>query len=280
VATVSDLHLGEEECGRYDGLDLGPVLRVTPGEPPYPMTMARAAASEVAALAPDAVVAKGDITAGGRVEELSAFLDIFQPLFGDRLHLAKGNHDVATGSDLPPWPPLTSVALPGVRLALLDTSISGEASGRVTEEALDWLDAMAAEGDGRPILAFGHHPLYDPGSPVGGIDPDASDGMVEVFARRRALAGYFAGHTHRNRVRRFSHSGDVPWAEVSAVKDFPGAWAEYRVYEGGILQVFHRISSPEALAWTDRTRAMFGGLYPSYSMGTIDDRCFAIWPRA
>jgi hypothetical protein len=64
------------------------------------------------------------------------------------------------------------------------------------------------------------------------------------------------------------------------VKDFPGAWAEYRVYEGGILQIVHRISSAEALAWTERTRAMFGGLYPSYSMGTIDDRCFAIWPRA
>ena len=35
------------------------------------------------------------------------------------------------------------------------------------------------------------------------------------------------------------------------MKDFPGSWAEYRVFEGGILQVHHRISTPDALAWTD-----------------------------
>jgi Icc protein len=81
-------------------------------------------------------------------------------------------------------------------------------------------------------------------------------------------------------VQRFPATGEVPWAEVSATKDFPGAWAEYRVFEGGILQVLHRISAPDALAWSERTRAMFGGLYPAYSFGQLDERCFAIWPRA
>ena len=28
VATVNDLHFGEVECGRIDGLDIGPVLSV------------------------------------------------------------------------------------------------------------------------------------------------------------------------------------------------------------------------------------------------------------
>jgi hypothetical protein len=63
------------------------------------------------------------------------------------------------------------------------------------------------------------------------------------------------------------------------VKDFPGAWAEYRVFEGGILQVLRRVSTPAALAWTDRTRAMFGGLYADYSFGRLEDRCFPIPPR-
>ena len=71
-------------------------------------------------------------------------------------------------------------------------------------------------------------------------------------------------------------TGDVPWAEIGATKDYPGVWAEYRIYEAGILQVVHRISSPEALSWTERTRAMFGGLYPSYSFGTLGDRCFPV----
>ena len=64
--------------------------------------------------------------------------------------------------------------------------------------------------------------------------------------------------------------------EVACVKDFPGAWAEYRVFEGGILQVHRRIASPEALAWSEKCRALFGGLYPQYAFGELGDRCFAI----
>jgi 3',5'-cyclic-AMP phosphodiesterase len=95
-------------------------------------------------------------------------------------------------------------------------------------------------------------------------------------ARRPRIVGYFAGHTHRNRVRRFSATGDVPWVEVACVKDFPGAWAEYRVYEGGILQVFRRISAPDALAWSEKTRDMYAGLYEVYAFGALADRCFPI----
>ena len=109
-----------------------------------------------------------------------------------------------------------------------------------------------------------------------GINPDDSERLVEVVARRPRIRGYFAGHTHRNRVRRFEASGDVPFVEVAGVKDFPGVWAEYRVFEGGILQVVRRASSPEALAWSERTRDMFGGLYGDYALGALADRCFAI----
>ena len=51
------------------------------------------------------------------------------------------------------------------------------------------------------------------------------------------------------------------------------------VFEGGVLQVHRRISTPEALDWTERTRVMFGGLYPQYAFGSLEDRCFAIRPR-
>lgn len=277
VATVSDLHLGETECGVYAGVDLGPVMRSAPGEPPYPETMSRAAANEIAAAAPDAVVAKGDLTASGTAEQLELFLACFGARFGDRLHYVKGNHDVA-GDDPFDAPEARAVDLPGVRLALLDTSVAGRSSGDLSPAQLEWLDRVGADAadDGRSVLVFAHHPPDSAASPVGGIAPDASRRLVEVFARRPALVGWFAGHTHRNRVHRLAVTGAVPWAEVSATKDFPGAWAEYRVYEGGILQVVHRISSPEALDWTERTRAMFGGYYPGYSFGTLGDRCFPV----
>ena len=97
-----------------------------------------------------------------------------------------------------------------------------------------------------------------------------------MVARRPAIRGYFTGHTHRNRVRRFEATAEVPWVEVACVKDFPGAWAEYRVHEAGILQILHRISQPEALVWSERTRHMYEGLYEDYAFGSLADRCFEI----
>ncbi len=277
VATVSDVHIGETECGRYEGVNLGPPLKSEPGEPPYPETMARAAAAELAERELDALVVKGDLTGQGATAELATFLDIFAGPFGDRLHWVNGNHDVSSRSELGPRPATELVTVPGATLALLDTAVPGQTGGRVTEEQLAWLDDLGADTfDGSPVLVFGHHPLFDHASFTAGINAEDSDRLVEVFARRPSLAGYFAGHTHRNLVRRLPATGDVPWAEVGATKDYPGVWAEYRVYEGGILQIVHRISSPEALSWTDRTRAMFGGLYPSYSFGALADRCFPV----
>ena len=279
VATVSDLHIGETECRHYEGVNLGPPLRSEPDEPPYPETMARAAAEEMAAENVDVVVAKGDLTGRGAAEELATFLDVFGSAFGDRLHWTNGNHDVSKASELPPGdrPPTELVAVAGARLALLDTSVPAETGGRVTEEQLAWLDDLGADvADTTPVLVFGHHPLYDHTAFTAGIDSADSDRLVEVFARRLALVGYFAGHSHRNSVRRLPATGDVPWAEIGATKDYPGVWAEYRIYEGGILQVVHRISSPVALDWTERTRSMFGALYPSYSFGRLADRCFRV----
>ena len=283
VATVNDVHFGETACGVVAGSDVGPVLRTEPGEPPYPEVMNRAAVAEMAALAggagPDAVVVKGDLTAEGTEAEYRAFLSCYAPAFGDRLHHVRGNHESYHHARFAAVP-TAEVVVPGATLAILDTSCDGAASGQVSAHQLDWLDELGARAD-TPVLVFGHHHVWAPGSksrPPGyfGIHPDDSEALVKVVARRPSLVGYFAGHTHRNRVRRFPATGDVPWAEISAVKDFPGAWAEYRVFEGGILQVVRRVSSPEALAWTDRTRAMYGGRYPEYSFGRLEDRCFAI----
>jgi 3',5'-cyclic-AMP phosphodiesterase len=278
VATVNDLHFGEAECGRIEGFDIGPVLTAEPGDDPYPEVMNRAAVAEISAREPAAVVAKGDLTSGGTGAEYQAFLDCYRPAFGERLHWVGGNHDGRLG-------PLPSVEvnLQGVTLAILDTTMPGAASGRLDGDQLVWLDDLAARAD-RPVLVFGHHHAFDPAShnrpaTYFGINPDDSERLVNVVARRPRLVGYFAGHTHRNRVRRFQATGDVPWVEVACVKDFPGTWAEYRVFEGGILQVHRRIAEPKALAWSERCRSMLAGLYPQYAFGGMGDRCFPISPR-
>lgn len=276
VATVNDLHFGETECGRFDlpGVEIGPVLQAEPGADPYPEVMNRAAVAEIAARRPDAVVAKGDITDASRAEEWDAFFDLYGSAFGDRLWWIRGNHDC----ERPPVEP-RRVDLPGVTLALLDTVVAGRPSGRLDGDQLAWLDQLGADAD-RPVLVFGHHHCWMPDSrsrpdTYFGLHPDDSDALVEVVARRPRLVGYFAGHTHRNRARRFAATGRVPWVEVACVKDFPGMWAEYRVFEGGILQIGRRIARPDAVAWSERCRAMIFGQYPGYAFGRLEDRCFA-----
>lgn len=280
VATVNDVHFGEVECGRIDDHPDGPIQRSLPDEPPYPDTMNRAAVDEIAAIAPHAVIVKGDLSADGQPEEWAAFEDCYRPAFGPLLHVVRGNHDAYQGQQQ--YAGDQFITLPGVAVALLDTVIPWQTTGTLRPDQLEWLDTVAAEAD-RPVLVMGHHqqwlgtPDAHRGDDYFGLHPDASDALADVFARRPALVAYTAGHTHRHR-RRFMPCG-APSIEVGCVKDFPGTWAEYRVYEGGITQVVHRISAPAALAWSERCRHLysdFGVDYETYALGTLEDRCCTI----
>jgi predicted phosphodiesterase len=241
--------------------------------------MNRGAVAEIVAADPGAVVVKGDLTSSGTEPEYAAFRSVYEGAFGERLTVVRGNHESYNHAEFAAHPH-QEVTLPGVTLAVIDTSVDGSPAGSVTAGQLEWLDELGARAD-RPVLVFGHHHLGDPASPekadrTFGIDLDASAALLAVVARRPRLRGYFAGHTHRNRVRRFGPTGERPWVEVACVKDYPGAWAEYRVHESGILQIVHRTSSPDALAWTEQTRHMYAGLYHDYAFGSLADRCFTI----
>jgi 3',5'-cyclic-AMP phosphodiesterase len=283
IATVNDVHFGEEECGVVDGLDMGPVLRAAPGADPYPEVMNRAAIAEMATIDPDVVIVKGDLTCNGTDAEYAAFLAAYEPAFGERLVHVRGNHDGYHGGTYAAFP-TQRIDLPGATLAVLDTTDPGRTPGRITPEQAEWLDDVAASA-GQAVLVFGHHHPWSPDSaerPEGyfGILPDSADRLVDVVARHPNVLGYFAGHTHRNRVRHFSATGDRPWVEVACVKDYPGTWAEYRVFEGGVLQVHRRISTPEAMAWSEATRHMYAGTYAEYALGDLSDRCFAMPTRS
>lgn len=279
VATVNDVHFGETVAGHVDGVTEWATFSVEEGEPPYPETMNGAAVEEIAAIEPDAVVAKGDLTSTGTHEEYDRFLEVYGGAFGDRLLHVRGNHESYHRLPVATWPTQERV-LPGVILALVDTSADGEVNGHLDVDQLEWLDELGQRAD-RPVLVFGHHPVWNPTEEprhdhTFGLVPGDTEALAEVFGRRDALVGYFAGHTHRNRVVRLPAAGDIPFVEVASVKDFPGSWAEYRVFEGSILQIHRRISRADALAWTERTRGMFGGAYPEYSRGRLAERCFEL----
>lgn len=282
IATVNDVHFGETICGLVgDDPDQPDVFSSLPGEDPYPETMNAAVIEEMRAAEPDLVVVKGDLTSSGTLDEYERFLEVYGSAFpGDRMIHIRGNHDTYHGGTYADFGPQRR-DVDGATVALIDTSRLHRKNGYVSKEEAEWLDDVGAGAD-RPVLVMGHHHIWPPtskkrSSDYYGIVPDDSERLIETFVRRPALAGYFAGHTHRNKVRRFPPlTGRRPWVEVACVKDFPGAWAEYRVFEGGILQVVHRARGEEALRWTERTRGMFGGLYPQYAFGALDERCFRV----
>jgi 3',5'-cyclic AMP phosphodiesterase CpdA len=161
---------------------------------------------------------------------------------------------------------------------VLDTVQPGSDRGRLSADQLEWLDVLANES-ADPVLVFGHHHPWDPSShdrseTYFGINPDDSEALCALITRREAIAGYFAGHTHRTRMRQFPQARNVPIVEIACVKDYPGAWAEYRVYDGGYVQLTRRIERPDAMAWTEQTRGMFAGLYRDYALGELAHRCF------
>jgi len=278
IATANDVHFGEVECGRLaDAPEVGPILRSPPGAPPYPQTMNRAAVAEITVLSPDAVVVKGDLTHVGTEAEYAAFLDAYGVL-GDRLHHVRGNHDAMTDPTMAVEGAPYAVALDGVTLAVLDTVIPGSDRGQLAGDQVAWLDDLA-EATSDPVLVFGHHHVWDldadhRSATYFGINPDDSEQLAAVVGLHENLVGYFAGHTHRNRVRRFEPARRVPFCEIGCAKDYPGSWAEYRVYDGGYTQVVRRIAAPAAMAWTEQTRVMYSGLYRDYALGGLHERCF------
>lgn len=273
VATANDVHFGETECGRTGdpATDaIGPVLRAAPGDPPYPEVMNRAVVDEMLTLDPDVVVVKGDLTDTGKAEEYAAFLGCYGRL-GARMHHVRGNHDAMRDPELARQDAPYAVALDGVTLAVLDTAVPGRVGGALGPHQRGWLDDLATATPD-PVLVLAHHPAYHPDLDYG-LLPDDFAGLVELVRRRENVVGYLAGHTHTNQVLRDPRAR-VPLVEVACAKDFPGAWAEYRIHEGGYTQVMRRVSRPDARAWSERARHMIQDLYRDLVLGALDDRCF------
>ncbi len=89
--------------------------------------------------------------------------------------------------------------------------------------------------------------------------------LVDELAAANPATLIVAGHTHRN--RRYPVRG-LTVSEVGSTKDYPGVWAGYSIYEGGIRQVVYRVAEPAAIAWTELTRRALGGIWGLVEPGT------------
>ncbi len=286
-ATISDCHVGE----RW----VGPLRRFHDPRPrpgglaPYTVRCVEAALAEAESWGAGLLVAKGDLTAKGDPEELYRVADLLRTATVP-VEVILGNHDVrwstaagtvmaSTGLSVAQAPHARD--LPGVRLLLGHSPLPDRHTGAVSAADAAGLAELArdAAARDRPVVVALHHPPrrwpvqhYYPPS----IRWSDSTRLLEGLAAANPATLLVAGHTHRN--RRYQVQG-LTVAEVGSTKDYPGQWAGYSVYEGGISQTVYRVEAATAIAWTETTRRAMAGVWGWWSPGRLSDRCWTLeWP--
>lgn len=277
-ATVSDTHVGMEGFGFWPHV----VDPVAASEPP-PEQCLRAALAEARAWGAQLVVAKGDLTQHGIVEEATTVASILAAC-GVPVEAFVGNHEVTDGAyDLAPAFAAAGIGLvqrdtrvrdvPGLRLVLFDSTVPNRHVGSYERHGADVPDAVG-EATGAAMVLTHHPPMPLPVPyfwPPGVPSPEAGR-FLDRVASANPRTWLTAGHTHRHRRRM---RGSVVITEVGSTHDYPGTWAGYVVHEGGVRQVVRRVAAPEAIAWTEATRRTVLGAWGRWSPGGISDRCFS-----
>jgi Icc protein len=279
---------------------------------PYWRFMSQAAVAEAKARGCTLLLANGDVTAEARpaeVAEARAMLDAFGVLGGAR-HLGpdddpayfvtRGNHDRLHTGDLyagcsgseakdcyrdafaasyEPGSSHFSVTVgtgrARYRFVGLDSN-DGQATGVFPEGELDYLAEQLAHGDA--TIPLFHHPASDLAEALtippftGSLDQADAKAFRDLVAQHDNVAGVYAGHTHRNIRARSTETGNLPFFEGAAVKEYPGGYTVVRLYETGYLVNFYKTAAPECRAWSERSRGEYLGLYPYYTLGGLADR--------
>lgn len=234
----------------------------------------RAAVEALVALAPDAVVCSGDLTATATDAEFVAAQELLAPLV-DHLPFVviPGNHDVYTGESVGrfgryfeagPYP--LRRRLGPVEVIAVDVSRAGWlSSGLAPDDQLRALDAALGEGD-TPALVMVHYPLRGRrGEPYGPWTRNLTNAaaLEAVLTRHPRVAAVLHGHEHHGfRTELVAEGRRIPIYNpgASGYAHLPakGRTAHFNVYEvdaTGIVAV-------ERYAWDgERFRPEAGGAY-------------------
>ena len=229
VATVNDVHFGEDGVRDPRGPRRGPDLPVRARRAePYPEVMNRGAIAEMAAIDPDARGGEGRPHLRRHRRGVRAVPRRLRARVRRPARPRPRQPRRLLRRDLRRRRRPQRVDLPGVTLAVLDTTDPGHTPGRVTASSSAWLDDLAARRPTGRCSLFGHHHVWSPDSapaarrPTSASTPTPRSGSSAVVARHPGILGYFAGHTHRNRVRRFRSTGDRPVGRGGLREGLPG----------------------------------------------------------
>ncbi|MFQ6397907.1 metallophosphoesterase [Nocardia sp. KC 131] len=152
---------------------------------------------------PDAILLTGDVTDSGSPDQ---YAEARMALKADiPVYAIPGNHDdrAAFRATLLGEPasnaPINHAHRVGeLTVALMDSSIPGEPSGRLSDETYDWLrGVLAAAPADAPVLLALHHPPAHLFSPViDKISLAEPDRLAEVVAGDKRIVGVVTGHAH------------------------------------------------------------------------------------
>ena len=196
VAQITDMHIRPSGKKAYGVVDTEAMLR--------------AAVSSLLAESrlPNLVIASGDLTDCGLVEEYELLRDILQPL-PMPVYLIPGNHDQRENLRLVfggnGYLPMNGEFLhytvedQPLRLIALDTVVPGKGHGEMDAARLSWLEARLGEQPDRPTFIFMHHPPFPTGlQHMDSINCRNSLAMAELVRRYPNIERVACGHHHRS----------------------------------------------------------------------------------
>ncbi len=196
IAQITDMHIRPSGKKAYGVVDTEAMLR--------------AAVSSIVAQPrqPDLVIATGDLTDCGLIEEYELLRDILKPL-PMPVYLIPGNHDrrqnlrLVFGGD--GYLPMNGEFLHytiedhDLRLIGLDTVVAGKGHGELDSSRLAWLKARLDEQPERPTLIFMHHPPFPTGlQHMDSINCRDGAAMAEILKGRSNIERVVCGHHHRS----------------------------------------------------------------------------------
>lgn len=195
IAQISDLHI------RPEGEKANRVVDTN--------RMARDCVDHILGMeiAPDVVLATGDLADRGTAAEYAVLRDILAPL-PMPVYLIPGNHDdrAAMRDAFPDDAYLTqdgeflhyAIDDHPVRLIGLDTLVPGKGHGELCQTRLDWLDARLEERRGHPVVIFMHHPPFPTGlAAMDSINCRNGAALEALVMKHPNVERVLAGHHHR-----------------------------------------------------------------------------------
>lgn len=187
IAQITDLHLGTEPISALNADRLRRVV------------------ARLVDVAPDLIIASGDLTESGDEASYVQLKSLLRPLQAPILY-AIGNHDLRPGfRTVFPETPVADDFVQHAwtsgerRVLVLDTMDEDRHGGAFCERRLAWLRARLAEDTATPTLIVMHHPPARSG--IEWMDTDA-DGpwsvrLDEALRGQSHVVGLLAGHLHR-----------------------------------------------------------------------------------